>query len=136
MPVNGKIDFQGTDERPGPEKVLRRLIGEYNVIEVAYDPYQLHDMANRLKKEGLAWFRPFNQGMDRLIADSQFRDIIRDRRFWHRGESDMREHIQNANAQIDPNDSKIRLVKRAEQLKIDLAVAPSMCSHELLRLNL
>lgn len=136
MPVNGKIDFQGTDEKPGPEKVLRRLISEYNVIQVTYDPYQLHDMATRLKKEGLAWFKPFNQGTDRLIADSQLRDLIRDRRLWHRGEPDLREHIQNANAQIDPQDSKIRIVKRVEHLKIDLSVANSMCAHNLLYLNL
>lgn len=136
MPVNGKIDFQGTDERPGPEKVLRRLISEFNVIQVTYDPYQLFDLCNRLKKEGLAWFKPFNQGTERLIADSQLRDLIRDRRLWHRGEPDLREHIQNANAQIDPQDSKIRIVKRVEHLKIDLSVANSMCAHNLLYLNL
>ena len=135
-PVNGKIDFQGTEEKPGPERVLRRLIRDYNVVQVTYDAYQLHDMATRLKKEGLVWFKPFNQGQDRLLADSQLRDLIRDRRFWHRGEPDLREHVQNANAQIDPNDSKIRLVKRVENLKIDLAVAASMCSNNLLYLNL
>jgi len=132
----GKIDFQGTEDKPGPEMVLRDLIKNYNVIEVAYDPYQLHDMSMRLKQEGLAWFRAFNQGTDRLVADSQLRDIIRDRRFWHRGEPDLLEHMQNANAKIDDQDSKIRIVKRADRLKIDLAVAASMGSHELLRLNL
>ena len=135
-PKNGKIDFQGTEEDPGPEKVLRRLIKENNVIQVCYDPYQMWDMANRLNKEGLAWFRPFNQGNGRLIADSQLREIIRDRRFWHRGEPLLREQVQNANAKLDEQDSKIRIVKRTEKLKIDLAVATSMCSHELLRLNL
>ena len=135
-PVNGKIDFQGTEENPGPELVLRRLIKEYNVIEVAYDPTQLYDLCNRLYKEGLAWFRPFNQGQARLIADSQLRDLIRDKHFWHRGEPDLREHFQNANAQIDSEEHKIRIVKRVENLKIDLCVAASMGSHELLRLNL
>ena len=70
------------------------------------------------------------------MADSQLRDLIRDRRFWHRGEPDLLEHMQNANAKIDDQDSKIRIVKRADRLKIDLAVAASMGSHELLRLNL
>lgn len=135
-PVNGKIDFQGTEENPGPELVLRRLIKEYNVVQVTYDPHQLHDMAGRLKKEGLAWFKPFNQGEDRLKADSQFRDVIRDKRLWHRGEPTLREHVQNANAQIDPQESKIRLVKRVDNLKIDVAVAASMCIHNLLYLNL
>ncbi len=133
---SGKIDFIGTEENPGPEIVLRKLIKDYNVIEVAYDPYQLHSTAQRFKEEGLAWFRAFNQGTDRLIADSQLRDLIRDRRFWHRGEPDMIEHFLNANAKLDEQDSKIRIVKRADRLKIDLTVAASMGCAELLRLNL
>jgi len=133
---SGKIDFIGTPENPGPELVLRRLIKEYNVIQVAYDPYQLHSTAQRFKEEGLAWFRAFNQGTDRLVADSGLRDLIRDRRFWHRGEVDLIEHFLNANAKLDDQDSKIRIVKRADRLKIDLTVAASMCAYELLRLNL
>lgn len=133
---SGKIDFVGTEESPGPEMVVEQLIKRYNIIEVCYDPYQLHDFAMRMKQRGLTWFREFSQGQDRLKADSQFRDLIRDRRFWHRGEPDLRDHVQNANAKLDDQDSKIRLVKRAERLKIDLAVAASMGSHELLRLNL
>ncbi len=136
VPVNGKIDFQGTEEKPGPELVLRRLLKEYNVVQVAYDPTQLYDMCNRLYKEGLAWFRPFNQGQARLIADSQLRDLVREKHFWHRGEPDLREHFQNANAQIDSEEHKIRIVKRVENLKIDLCVAASMACHELMRLNL
>ena len=132
----GKIDFQGTDDRPGPEKVLRRLIKDHNVVQVCYDPYQLYDLCNRLKQEGLAWFKPFNQGADRLLADSQLRDLIRDRRYWHRGEADLIEHFQNANAKLDDQDSKVRIVKRVDRLKIDLAVAASMGSHTLLYLNL
>ena len=135
-PKGGKIDFQGTEEEPGPERELRRLIREYNVVEVAYDPHQLHDMATRLMKEGLAWFRPFNQGDDRLLSDSGIRVLFRDRKLWHRGEPDFREHVQNADAKIDTEDRKIRIVKRAEQLKIDILIAASMGSHEVLRLNL
>lgn len=132
----GKIDFVGTEDNPGPEIELRRLIKYYNVIQVCYDPYQLFSFCTRLNQEGLAWFRSFNQGTDRLIADSGLRDIIRDRRFWHRGEPDLIEHFLNANAKIDDQDSKIRIVKRADRLKIDLTVAASMTCRELLRLNL
>lgn len=131
-----KLDFQGTDDNPGPEKVLRQWIKEFNIIQVCYDPYQLHDMATRLKREGLAWFKEFSQGQDRLIADSQLKNLIRDRRIWHRGEPDLREHLQNADAKVDSEDQKLRIVKRAEQLKVDLAVCASMGSHEVLRLNL
>lgn len=135
-PRSGKLDFIGTEDNPGPETVLRKLIKSYNIVEVTYDPYQLHSTATRFKQEGLAWMRPFNQGTDRLLADSQLYALIRDRRFWHRGEPELREHISNANAKLDDQDSKMRLVKRNENLKIDLAVAASMGSYELLRLNL
>ena len=132
----GKIDFQGTPDNPGPEIVLRKLIKDWNIVQVCYDPYQLFDFCNRLNKEGLAWFKPFNQGTDRLLADSQLRDLVRDRRFWHRGEPDLIEHFQNANAKIDDQDSKVRIVKRVDRLKIDLAVAASMGAYDLLYLNL
>lgn len=135
-PKGGKIDFQGTPEAPGPELELRRLLREYNIVEVAYDPMQLEDMAGRLKKEGLGWFRAFSQAGDRLIADSQLRQMILDRRIHHTGDPILREHMQNANAQIDPEARKIRIVKRSELLKIDLAVATSMANHETMRLNL
>lgn len=135
-PKNGKIDFQGTEENPGPELLLRQWIKEYNVVQVCYDQYQLWDMASRLNKEGLAWFKSFNQGNDRLLADSQLRNLIRDRKIWHRGEKDLLEHAQNADAKIDEQDHKIRIVKRADSLKIDLIVCASMGSYETLRLNL
>lgn len=136
-PRNGqKLDYQGTDENPGPELVVRRLIKEYNVVCITYDPYQLHDMASRLRKEGLGWFYSFEQGSPRLIADSQLKDIIRDRRYWHRGEPDDREHFQNADAKVDTESTKIRIIKRAEALPVDLAVTASMGSYMVMRLNL
>lgn len=135
-PKNGKINFQGTPENPGPELVIERLCKEYNVVEIAYDPYQLHDLATRLKQRGIAWFRPFSQAGDRLVADNQYRNMIRDRRIWHRGEPDLDEHMSNANGQADDQERKVRIVKRMENLKIDLTVCGSMMSHELMRLNL
>lgn len=136
MPRNGKIDFMGTEENPGPERILEWLIENYNVVQVAYDPYMLHDMAMRWKQRGKVWWKAFGQGEDRLKADSQLRDLIRDRRFWHRGEKDLREHILNADAKINEDDNKVRIVKKQEKLKVDLAVCASMCSHQLLYLNL
>jgi phage terminase large subunit-like protein len=93
-------------------------------------------MATRLTKEGLAWFRAFGQVNDRLISDSGIRTLFRDRKFWHRGEKDLRDNVQNADAKVDSEDRKIRIVKRAEQLKIDILISASMGAHEILRLNL
>lgn len=135
-PSGGKIDFVGTDDNPGPEKEVRRLVKEYNVICVAYDMNQLHDMASRLSKEIRTWFKAFGQGGDRLVADGQYKDMIRDRRIWHRGEPDLEEHMSNSNAEIDTEERKIRIVKRTEKLKIDLTVAGSMGNYMLHKLNL
>lgn len=136
-PKGGKIDFQGTDENPGPEKVIEKLTSEYNVVQINYDPYQLVDLANRMKKKGIAWFKEFPQGPKRLLSDSQLRSLIMEKRFWHRGEPYLREHILNANAKVnEEDDTKLRLVKKSDDQKIDLAVCASMGSYELLRLNL
>lgn len=135
-PPNGKIDFQGTEEDPGPERVIRRLCKEFNVVWLTYDQYQLHDMMTRLLKDGVAMIVPFGQETQRLLSDSQLRTIIREKRYWHRGESDEREHFENADAKITGEDSKIRIVKKTEEGKIDLCVCASMGSYEVLRLNL
>ena len=131
-----KIDYYGTEGNPGMDLELRRLIREYNVVMVAYDEFQLHSYCSALKKEGLTWFRPFPQGKDRLIGDSLFRDMIRERRYWHRGNKAMTEHVQNADAKVDPEDRKIRIVKGSEKRNVDLAVCAAMGCRELMRLNL
>lgn len=130
-PKNGKIDF-----RPA-EEVIRRLVKRYNVLEVAYDPYQLHDFCTRLANENLAPFYVFTQGTPRLVADKQWRDIIREGRFMYDdtsiGAGDLTEHILNANAKTDPLDTKsLRIIKRAEHLKIDLCVCGSMACNRAL----
>lgn len=137
-PRGGRIDFQGTDEDPGPEKELMRFIDEgYNIVEVAYDPTQLEDMAGRLSRKGVVWMRGFDQGERRLISDSSLRRRILERRIHHIGDKDMADHIQNADAQKDlKEDRKIRIVKRTEKGKIDLAVCASMGDYEVMRLNL
>lgn len=135
-PLGKKIDFQGTDENPGPELMVRKLVKDFNVVWITYDEHQLYDMMSRLKKEGLTIIKSFDQGDKRLLADSSLRTIIRDRRYWHRGEKDDREHFENADAKVGTEDDRIRIVKRTEEGKIDLCVAASMGSYEVLRLNL
>jgi hypothetical protein len=117
------------------EAELRRLCREFSVIEIAYDPYQLHDMCNRLKKEQIGNFRPFNQQGDRLQADKQLQDSIMARRIAHDGNPILRQHIDNANIKKRGEDG-IRLVKRSTAQKIDAAVALSMCNSRLLYYNL
>jgi hypothetical protein len=128
-PQGGKLEYsdvKNPDNAEYPEGEIRRLCREWNVVCVGYDPYQLHHLATSLENENVAYFRPFNQGADRLKADKQFRDVIRDRRILHDGSPDLTEHIANANAKTEGD--KLRIVKRSESLKIDLAVCASMAT--------
>jgi len=136
-PQGGKISFTNPDnpgDRDTPEGEIRYLCDNYNVVMVAYDPYQLEDMANRLGREGVAWFFAFTQGSQRLTADSNLRTLIREKRLRHKGDPDLTEHVLNAGAKTDSEDSRIRIVKRAQHLKTDLAVALSMCADRILYL--
>lgn len=135
-PKNGKIELMGTEDNPGPEMELERLFKSHNIIQVAYDPFQLEFFASRMSSKHSVWFRAFSQAKERLVADNTLRKMIQEKRIVHGGEPDLREHIGNANAEIDPEERKIRIVKRSELLKIDLAVALSMANCEIMRLNL
>ena len=61
--------------------------------------------------------------------------MIRDRKIAHCNPEELRQHLLNASAKIT-DDSKMRIVKRSERMKVDLAVALSMAASECLRLNL
>jgi len=117
------------------ERELIRLCREFSVLEVAYDPYQLHDMAMRLRQAGIANFKEFNQGTDRLKADKQLQDLIMARRISHDGNPLLRQHVDNANIKKAGQDG-IRLVKRSPSLKIDAAVALSMAAARILYYNI
>lgn len=139
-----------------PEDFLRGVVKVNNVVQIAYDPYQMENMAQRLRKEGVAWVSPFVQSGERLKADSQLYDMVVGRKihYWHadgcnaqREGSDgskcncmiepLREHISNSNSKVQVNeDSKIRIVKKASGKKIDLCVALSMAVARCIHLRL
>jgi hypothetical protein len=117
------------------EAELKRLCREFSVIEVAYDPFQLHDMCTRLKAAQIANFQQFSQGKDRRLADKQLQDLIMSRRISHDGNPLLRQHIDNANIKKYSEDQK-RLVKRSTSQKIDAAVSLSMAASRCLYYNL
>jgi hypothetical protein len=125
-----KIDFDQ------PRDELRRLCKAYSVVMVCYDRHQLHDMMQGLERENIAWFSDFDQGDRRLQADRQLLDLVLERRIWHTGDSDLRQHMDNANRKLSEDGHKLRIVKREEDLKIDLSICTSMVAYESLRLNL
>lgn len=115
----------------------RARLPPYNVIQIVYDPYQLESMMGTFRKEGFVWCNPFSQHTDRLIADSQLRTLIINRRIAHDGNRFLREHIQNAAADVSPKeDTRLRIRKKHPDKKVDLTVALSMATYECLRLLL
>lgn len=140
-PKGGQIAYfapRGTppaeDETPAGE--LRRLSMIHSIVKVVYDPYQLHSFCGTLREELIVFFEEFQQGGKRLLADKALRDDIRERHIAHDGGQDLREHIANANAKADGDTDKLRIVKRRETMKIDLAVCLSMANYEAVRMNL
>lgn len=125
-PLGGQIDF---DEI---ETELKRLFNVYNVVEVAYDPTDLTSMSQRLR--ALRHWREFTQGQPRLEADKLLYDLIQMRLIEHRGEPELREHVQNANS--EPENEKIRIVKRTMSQKIDGCVALSMAASRAIYYNI
>ncbi len=119
------------------ENEIKRLCSEYSVVEAAYDPHQLHDMATRLKKLHIANFREFNQANDRLIADKQLQAKIINKQLAHDGNPLLRQHIDNANAKTQAGDKDgIRIVKRNDTKKVDACVALAMATARCLYYNL
>lgn len=131
-----KLDFVGTEHNPGPELYIKKLCETYNVVCLVYDEYQLHQMMTNLLKGGIVWTKEFSQNAPRLLADQNLYDLIIQKKIFHDGNKDLRQHIHNADCVIDDASHKRRIVKRADSLKIDLSIATSMASYENLRLNL
>lgn len=127
---DGSVDFAEVDRE------IRSICSQFNVVEITYDPYQLHDMMQRLRRDGVVLTRDFPQGQQRLEADKQLLDIIMQRRLAHDGNQALRTHIDNADKKVDAETRKIRLIKREDQMKIDLAVALSMASYRCFKLPL
>jgi hypothetical protein len=135
--TGGVVQFTGEPGDDTPENFIRESCELFNVTQVTYDPFQLEDMMQRLRRDFVSWVEPFNQGSDRLKADSQLYDLITNRRIHHTNNEEIREHVANANAKLQTDeDSKLRIVKKKNGKKIDLCVATSMASARCLYLLL
>lgn len=119
------------------EVSIREYCKKYNVVQIAYDEYQLHKLMTDLSTDNVVWCRKFSQQTAREIADKQLYDVIRDRKIVHNGDVVIADHLKNAAAKTaKEEDTKLRIVKKSSAAKIDLAVALSMAVSECLRLVL
>lgn len=120
-PELGKpLDFDAIEE------AIKEYREAFNVLEVVYDPYQLAQMAQRLRKSKTR-VHEFEQGGRRSEADTGLRYRIMNQRIAHDGNADLRNHMTNANAK-SADDSKLHIVKRHADFKIDAVVALSMAA--------
>lgn len=123
----GVIDYEETII-----PALENLLATYRVISVAYDPWQLHSEMTRLTKRYGQRFYPFDQGNERLEADTDLHKRIRVGTFRYHKDSPLTQAIKNANGK--ENEKGVRLVKKADSRKIDPIVAASMASWRLVEL--
>ncbi len=127
-PKNGKLQFESKDPNVmTPASELKRLIETYNVVQVCYDPWQLEHFMSQQRYELQSWFEPFAQMSEREVADKFLYDTIKAGCIAHRGsDHDLRAHLVNARANIRGDDKRLRIIKKDDKSKIDLAVALSM----------
>ncbi len=89
-PRGGAIDLEST-----VEKTLYEWADKYNLVEVAYDKYQLVQMMQRARRNGIKVLQ-FDQGAMRNLADESLYEQIVNRRIAHGGNSVLRSHVDNA----------------------------------------
>ena len=124
-----QVQFGNERTEDTPVYELYRLARTYNILRFAYDPWQLEKLAQDLNVAGLGKFEPIAQTNAITVADKMLYDAIVQRRLIHQGHHDLTEHVKNANRKAE-SDNRLRIVKRADHLKIDLAKALSMAVYK------
>lgn len=97
------------------------LTGKYSAI--AYDPYQLVSIAQRLKSKGVSVVE-FTQNSMRLKSDGFLRQLLNESRLHHPGHEVLTQHMRDATVKY--TGTNFRIVKVQRSAKIDLAIATSM----------
>lgn len=126
------------------EPLIRQLCKDYNVVCLVYDQMHLEDMAQRLRRDKVAWVMPFSQGTARAVSDKALFDrIMNEEIFWYPSGTDMfkpdefpslYKHMKQAGSKKEGD--KLRLEKLSDSLKIDAVVALSMASYQCMLLNI
>lgn len=134
-PKGGTIDYADVKAH------IKLLCDQFNIVQIAYDPYQMHSTMQEIMREAIAWVRAFSQASDREKADKQLYDLIRDRKIVHNDQFESR-FIENCAAHVvgamagQNKIERLRIVKKAKDAPVDPVVACSMATSECLRLIL
>jgi phage terminase large subunit-like protein len=127
----GVIDLQEVEDE------IRRWCGWYNILQIPYDAYQLHQMMTNILKDAVAWTYSFSQQTGRNVADKALYDLIIRKDIVHDGDSELHKHMMNAATKDTAvAEDKMRIVKKRDDTPVDLVIATAMAAHECLRLNL
>lgn len=113
---------------------------EYDVKEIVYDQYQVHDLLTNLRNEYGCWVRSFSQSTGRDTSDKDLYVAVRDRTVWHDGDLKLEEHRAGAAKRRPKNEhasteNRMHIVKKSGAVKVDLLVVLSMACHEMRRMN-
>ncbi len=136
-PKGGEIDLDATIEATMNEWCRR-----YNVVEVCYDRYQLHQMMTRARRRGIKTY-DFGQTVERNLSDKSFKDMVLRRQIAHDGHAELRAHVDHAAVKIIGE--RYRFVKPEQatdaartkyRRPIDALVAASMGVFRCKHLNL
>lgn len=118
-----------------PTGFIKTLAKQYKILVVRYDPYQAEKLAEDMVRNRICNWESFSQLAEREKADSYLYRLIRDRDIIHADNSELTQHIKNADAQ-HKGENRLRIVKRSQSLKVDLAVALSMAVYTVKDYNI
>jgi len=139
--VKGVID-QNEDILP----IIKNWYDRWNIVCWAYDPKEMAKLARECVQAGYGWFKPFGQVGPRAEADKQLHDMILNRQvIWGPGTEGevgspdsinecLYKHITKAGA--NTSGDAYRLIKLANSLHIDGAVALSQATYMAMKLSI
>lgn len=133
-PKGGKMDLEET-----VWKTLFEWKYKYNVKEVTYDSYQLHNMMTRIRKKKAFKLHEFSQAGERSRADKQLLDLVMARRIVHDGNPELRQHVDNAQSKTatekfrfmkpDTSDSQFGTTGKPIDALVGTSMAVDRCLH-------
>jgi phage terminase large subunit-like protein len=112
------------------EKELRKIVRQFNVASIVYDPTHLITIMNRLKREGLPT-RMYEQTLPNMTAASQLLyDLFKNNNLEAYPDDTLKRQIQMAVAETTSRGFRIVKTKMSKRHHIDAAIALAMACYE------